>query len=141
MSTDAVEPEAAEEFEDVKFEENCLDPEVEKNEICFISVPERKKTSYRVIFGPFLYNYAQYFSLLEWPMIYGILHDQKKLRDVFASRIRSAKKHGHEQLETHSLDGNAETKCCKEFSVSTHGGGSTKKPLAHDTCESEWELL
>eukprot|EP00268_Persea_americana_P000983 TRINITY_DN102966_c0_g1_i1.p1 TRINITY_DN102966_c0_g1~~TRINITY_DN102966_c0_g1_i1.p1 ORF type:complete len:351 (+),score=80.36 TRINITY_DN102966_c0_g1_i1:395-1447(+) len=112
MSTDAVEPEAAEEFEDVKFEENCLDPEVEKNEICFISVPERKKASYR-----------------------------KKLRDVFASRIRSAKKHGHEQLETHSLDGNAETKCCKEFSVSTHGGGSTKKLLAHDTCESEWELL
>lgn len=65
VSTDAVEPEAAEEFEDVKFEENCLDPEVEKNEVCFISVPERKKTSYRVIFGPFLYNYAQYFSLVE----------------------------------------------------------------------------
>lgn len=67
MSTDAVEPtiEAAEEFEDVKFEENCLDPAVEKNEVCFISVQERKKISYRVIFGPFTYNCAQYLSLLE----------------------------------------------------------------------------
>lgn len=52
MSTYAVESsvEAAEEFEDLKLEVNCPNQEVEKNEICLISVQERKKTSYKVIF-------------------------------------------------------------------------------------------
>lgn len=52
MSTYAVESsvEAAEEFEDLKLEVNCLNQEVEKNEICLVSVQERKKTSYKVIF-------------------------------------------------------------------------------------------
>lgn len=133
--------EEGEEFENVK-PKNYLDPEAENNEVCFLPFQERKNRLNKVIPDSFVWNHAMFSSSL-WSIIDGVILNQKMLRRVFASKMRSAKKQDHEKLETQPLHVNVKTKKNEEISMSSAYKEeliSNKLP-AHVIFESEWVLL